>query len=381
MTDTILHVAPFDPSRYPPLINTVHVCAAAGIASVVLASLPPQSPGVLGDARVIAPAERMGGGKQELFLVDRLRALGKTEAPTLVIGHNTRGLVAAAAATPFRTPIVYHCHDFDGAGDLNVRDAILRAAELAAVRRAAEIWVPAAERIDIARGRRLSRPTVLVRNCPRRLETLPAPGRLRAWLASQGARGGGQGPLVTRHGLIGDVHYIQETIEALPLLPDDVLFAIVGDGDDDAIARYRAVAARLGLADRVFFHPFVPHSELLALLAGADAGMCVYAPRDLNAMTPAPNKVFENLALGVPVVVAEGNSVADDVLGAEAGLAVPVGSREALAEALRRLLDGGPFALAARRAAREAHLAEYNYETQLHATRLGALLASHARKR
>ncbi|APR82145.1 Glycosyl transferase, group 1 [Minicystis rosea] len=373
MTTRILHVAPFDPSRFPPLINTVHVCAAAGIESTIIASLPVQSPSLFGNARIIAPTVRMGGGKQVIYLLEQLRAI--EDALHLVIGHNTRGIATAAATRPLRTPIVYHCHDFDGAGEINVRDTILRGSEYLAARRATEIWVPAAERIDIATARGLHRPTVLVRNCPRRIPELPAKGRLRAWLAREGARGGGQGRIITRHGLIGDVHYIRETIEAMPLLPEDVLFVIIGDGDQDAIARYRATAARLGLADRVFFHPFIPHSELGALLIDGDVGMCIYAPTDLNAMTPAPNKVFENLALGIPVVVSEGNSVADDVVGAEAGLAVPIGSREALANALGRLVEQSPFAEAARRAAREAHLAEYNYETQLHGTRLGALLA------
>ncbi|MFT3775304.1 MAG: glycosyltransferase [Minicystis sp.] len=375
MTTTILHVAPFDPSRYPPLINTVHVCAAAGIESTVIASLPAQNAGVLGGARLVAPGERMSGAKQEMFLINQLRGLAGAVKPELVVAHNTRGLVAAAIGTPLRTPIIYHCHDFDGL-ELNPRDVSFRAGEILGVQRATEIWVPAAERIEIADARRLRKPTVLVRNCPRRLAELPPKGRLRAWLAREGARGGGNGRLITRHGLIGDVHYIRETIEALPLLPDDVMFVIIGDGDQNAIARYRVRAAELGLGDRVFFHPFVPHSELASLLVDADVGMGVYAPSDLNAMTPAPNKVFENLSLGVPVVVAEGNSVADDVLDAEAGLAVPVGSREALAEALRRLLDDRDFAAAARRAAREAHLAEYNYETQLQGTRLGAILGA-----
>jgi len=77
----------------------------------------------------------------------------------------------------------------------------------------------------------------------------------------------------------------------------------------------------------------------------------------------------------VPVVVATGNSVADDVLAAQAGLAVPVGSKEALAEALGRLsARDDDFARARRAAARAAHLGTFNYEVQLSATALGARL-------
>jgi glycosyltransferase involved in cell wall biosynthesis len=371
---TVLHVAPFDPSRYPPLIHTVRVSEARGVESVVVASLPVANPGVLGEARIVAPEARTGGAKQQAFLVREARREARERAPRLVIAHNTRGLVAASMAAPFGAEIVYHCHDFDGLAGWRGRDAIFLAGELAGSLRASEIWVPAGERVDIARARKLRAPTILVRNCPRTIAELPEKGRLRAWLASQGARGAERGRIITRHGLIGHVHYIRETIEALPLLPEDVIFAIIGDGDRDAIASYREAAARLGLSDRVLFHPFVAHTDLLALLIDADAGMNVYVPSDLNAMTPAPNKVFENMALGVPIVVAEGNSVARDVLTAGAGLAVPVGSREALADALGRLIEPGPFSTEAKKKARAAHLATFNYEAQLRGTCLGAML-------
>lgn len=370
---TVLHLAPFDPSRYPPLINTVHVSAAAGIESVVVAGLPASNAHVLGSARLVAPGARPSGLGMMRWLVEQGRELARRARPDLIIAHNTRGIVAALAA-PLGASVVYHCHDFDGVLALTPHQAAFRVGELVGSQRAGETWVPARERIDIARARHLHGPTRLVRNCPRLLGDLPAKGRLRAWLAAQGARDADRARIITRHGLIGHVHYIGETIEALALLPDDVIFVIIGDGDAAAIADYHARIARLDLGRRVFFHPFVAHSDLMSLLADADVGMSVYVPSDLNAMTPAPNKVFENLALGVPVVVAEGNSVAEDVLGADAGLAVPVGPRAALAEALGRLLDDSPFAVSARRAAREAHLATFHYEKQLRGTRLGALI-------
>ena len=134
-----------------------------------------------------------------------------------------------------------------------------------------------------------------------------------------------------------------------------------------------SVATRLNLSHRVFFHPFVPHSELGELLVDANVAIGLYAPFDVNNRTPSPNKVFESMAYGLPVVVTAGNSIADDVIAAHAGLAVALGSREALADALRRLLDDGPFAERCRASARNAHLREFNYETQLQNTLLGSL--------
>ena len=373
----ILHVAPFDASRYPPLINAVHLSAAAGVPSVIVASAPVPSPQVLGDARLLTVDRRLGGAGQYAYLLRETRAIVRAERPALIIGHNVRGLSAAALANPpGGAPIIYHCHDFEDDGDL--RSLVLHAGELIASRRAVEMWVPAIERTTLARKRHLPAHPLLVQNCPPRLHALPPKGRLRAWLRAQRTTPG-EPRIIIRHGRIGASHCILETIEAMPLLPPDVVFVIVGDGDNAYVSECLAAAARLGLAERLFFHPFVPHSELTSLLVDASVAMCLYAPLDINAMIPAPNKVFESMAVGLPVVVASGNSVSTDVLGAEAGLSVPVGSREALASALGRLIEDDAFAARTSRACREAHLTRFNYETQLQPTRLGKLLAAAAR--
>jgi glycosyltransferase involved in cell wall biosynthesis len=370
----ILHVAPFDASRYPPLINAVHVSAAAGVPSVIIASAPVPAPQVFGSARLVAVDHPVGGAGQYAYLMRQTRAIVREERPALIIAHNVRGLSAVAMVNPpGGAPFIYHCHDFEDDGDL--RSRVLHLGEMVASRRAAEIWVPAIERMALARKRHLPAHPLLVQNCPRRLPSLPTRGRLRAWLREQRATLG-EPRIIIRHGRIGAAHCILETIEAMPLLPRDVVFVIVGDGDKAYVRDCLATAARLGIEERLFFHPFVPHSELMELLVDANVAMCLYAPLDINASIPAPNKVFESMAVGLPVVVATGNSVSTDVLDADAGLSVPVGSREALASALGRLIEDDAFAARTGRAGREAHLGRFNYETQLQHTRLGSLLSA-----
>ena len=135
--------------------------------------------------------------------------------------------------------------------------------------------------------------------------------------------------------------------------------------------------ARLAVADRLHFHDFVPHDRLAELLVDGNVGMSVYSPISINEAAPAPNKVFENMALGVPVVVGAGNSIADDVLSSGAGRAVEIGSTERLRQAFAELLsDEGRTAS---KAAREAHLRRYNYEFQLRETILSRVFPSVAR--
>ncbi len=373
----VLHLAPFDASRYPPLINTIRVCTQAGLASIVLAAAPIPNPQVFGAVKLVAPPQKLSGRAQQVFLAQALLTLDRSQIQT-VIAHNLRGLAALALWPPLaRARLVYHCHDFefDHHADLSLAARALLLMERAMARRVDQIWVPAIERIQFARERHLPLPLV-VKNCPTVVQDVVRSPRLRQFVAANSQDGSRSVRVVVRHGNIGPPHCILETVEALALLPADVVFVVVGDGERAYIERCLARAKELGVDSRLFFHPFVPHNELLSLIADADVASGLYAPLELNAQWPAPNKVFESMAVGVPVLVAAGNSVADDVTRAAAGLAVRLGSTERIAEALGRLLAGDAFSRSCAAAARRAHLSELNYETQLRQTLLGGRLAA-----
>jgi glycosyltransferase involved in cell wall biosynthesis len=367
----ILHVAPFDASRYPPLINTVHVTTDAGAQSRILASVPVGNQHVFGEARVDCPTERLSAAAQQAYL---FRGVARERDADVVIFHNLRGLLASAAWAPFRRArLVYHCHDyeFDERSSRPRVAALMRAAERALSHRVDQIWVPADERLLTARERGLSRP-MLVKNCPRRLDAVVRSERLRAFVRTRAPTLPATLRVIVRHGNVGAAHCIYETVEAVALLPRDVVFVVVGEGDAEYAASCRARAEALGVADRFHMHPFVAHSELLELIAGGDVASGLYAPLDINAQSPAPNKVYESMAVGMSVIVTSGNSTARDVVEHGAGLAIGLGDPRRLAEGFAALLASDAEAEAMRRRARAAHLAELNYEVQLRPTLVGA---------
>jgi glycosyltransferase involved in cell wall biosynthesis len=153
--------------------------------------------------------------------------------------------------------------------------------------------------------------------------------------------------LVERKG-IGNV------IEALAML-DDVDLVIAGGpprdalAEDEAVQRYRRLAERLGVADRVELRGAVARDEVPALLRSADAVACCpwYEPFGLVAV--------EAMACGVPVVASHVGGLAETVVDGRTGLHVPPRSPAAIAEALRRLLaDDSRRQSMARAAARRA---------------------------
>jgi glycosyltransferase involved in cell wall biosynthesis len=87
----------------------------------------------------------------------------------------------------------------------------------------------------------------------------------------------------------------------------------------------------------VVLHGRVTYTVGLALTANASAIVATYDPAIPNHKFCCPNKVYEGLALGIPVVVACGSGIDQLVLSYEAGVAVPFGDILALDRALSTL--------------------------------------------
>ena len=103
--------------------------------------------------------------------------------------------------------------------------------------------------------------------------------------------------------------------------------------DDPAARRFAALAARLGIADRVDLRGAVPRDRVPELLRSADVVACCpwYEPFGLVAI--------EAMACGVPVVASRVGGLAESVVDGRTGLLVPPRSPDSIAAALGWLLD------------------------------------------
>lgn len=165
------------------------------------------------------------------------------------------------------------------------------------------------------------------------------------------------------HGSIEERYGLDVVVEALALLPDelsDIHFDIYGDG------AFRPCLERLaedrGLADRVHFSQgFVPMEELLAGLRAADAGVVAMKQDAFRDLTHC-NKMYEFLALRLPVISSRTRSVAAYFSDAALEYFRP-GDPQDLAAAIRRVHDDAEH----RRRLVEAgtsELAPYRWEKQ-----------------
>lgn len=167
---------------------------------------------------------------------------------------------------------------------------------------------------------------VLVHNLPVR-RAVARTDALRARLGIAASQ-----PIVLYQGLVRDGRGLEVLVEAMREVPGAAL-VVIGDGPAKEALRRLAAEA---LGRRAHFLPHTNPDELLALTASADLGVHVPEPVTLSVRLALPNKLFEYLNAGLPVVVSDLPEMRRVVEGFGVGLVVPPGERAALAEALRR---------------------------------------------
>jgi len=175
-------------------------------------------------------------------------------------------------------------------------------------------------------------------------------------------------PLVVFCGSFRPWHATDDLLEAFRLLLEhgDARLLCVGDGP--LRERFEERARSLGIGGRVHVTGTLSHDEVPGLLRGADVAVAPYPA--MNGFYFSPLKIFEFMALGLPVVAADVGQVSGLLGNGERGLLYPPGNARELARALRQMLGDRPRAKCLAEAGRAWVLANATWskraETMLH---------------
>jgi glycosyltransferase involved in cell wall biosynthesis len=207
-------------------------------------------------------------------------------------------------------------------GGLRVR--LLRATRDAAVRRARRMFTPSEylRRIVVGWGIATERVGVIPNPAPD-IPALPPRDAVRQELGMKGPTLGFAGRLMAAKAL-------GVALTAIAEVPE-VSLVVVGDGPDREELERRA--AELGLDGRVRFVGSRSRDDVLRTLYAADAALLS------SRWENFPHLVVEALAVGTPVIATSVGGVPEVVHDGENGLLVPAGDADALAAAIRRIVD------------------------------------------
>ena len=127
---------------------------------------------------------------------------------------------------------------------------------------------------------------------------------------------------------------IEEAIEAILLL-ENVDLLIVGDGD--VLPKAKKIVSNLSLEKRVHFFGKRPYQELMAFTQLADCGLAIDKPSSKNHQFALPNKVFDYLQAGTPIICMDLVEIKSLVQKYEIGLVISEVSPAQIAHAIKTL--------------------------------------------
>jgi glycosyltransferase involved in cell wall biosynthesis len=140
--------------------------------------------------------------------------------------------------------------------------------------------------------------------------------------------------IVLYQGLVRAGRGLERLVDAMRDVPDAAL-VVIGDGPTKPALQRQAAGV---LGDCAHFLPHTPPDDLLRLTASADLGVHVPEPITESIRLALPNKLFEYLMAGLPVVVANIPEMRRVVEQFDVGLVVDPYDRDGLASALRKAL-------------------------------------------
>jgi glycosyltransferase involved in cell wall biosynthesis len=189
---------------------------------------------------------------------------------------------------------------------------------------------------------------------------LPDVGQLQAIVEPKNAI-----PTVCYFGLVAELRSSWEMVRAVQLLRDEGLrvdFDCIGPIDDKHLSELRQYVEQNQL-DGVRLRGFMAVREGHSVIARCQIGLAVVYPTP-NMRDSFPTKMFEYMALGMPVIVSDFPLYRGIVDEAGCGLCVEPGDVKALAAAIRRLIDNPAEARAMGERGRRTVLERYNWATE-----------------
>jgi glycosyltransferase involved in cell wall biosynthesis len=150
----------------------------------------------------------------------------------------------------------------------------------------------------LQRQYRLAVPVEAVRNLPLRRQHRDGPP-LRE------LAGVGDERVLMYTGRITSGRGLEETVNALPGLPEDVVLVMLGYGDDLFVRQLHHRADRRGVAHRVRQVPPVTPDQVPAVASQADCALVAIEPVCLSYYFALPNKLFEAVQAGLPVLASD----------------------------------------------------------------------------
>ena len=128
----------------------------------------------------------------------------------------------------------------------------------------------------------------------------------------------------------------EELVQAMAQL-DDCFLMIIGGGD--VLPVLKQMVEDLNIADRVRFFPRMPYQQMMAFTQLAELGFCLDKDTNLNYRFSLPNKLFDFIQAGVPIVASHLTEIEKIIRQYDLGLFIENHEPATIAATIREALS------------------------------------------
>lgn len=261
------------------------------------------------------------------------------QRPAVILNHRWRALLAAnLAARSTGAGIVYDNRELFGGSAFDRRSILYRQTfwlfERIMSRGCFEVIMASHGRADAWRRKYRCRKPRVVYDCEERNASVTNSDKLRREYDL-----GPRDKLLLYIGAMGDGRGLVPCLGALKKLPAAYHFVTMGYG-----AKYvdllRDKAKEMGVSDRFHVHPPVLPEDVTSCVTAADLTLCLMQPVSRSYIESVPQKFYQSLNAGVPVLTSNFPEISRLVMKHRVGASVPPEDIGAICTAILELTSG-----------------------------------------
>lgn len=129
----------------------------------------------------------------------------------------------------------------------------------------------------------------------------------------------------------------EELVEAFSLLPDHFHLLIVGNGD--VLPRLKKMSVELKIENKITFVNKQPYPMLVQYTMNADAGVTLDKDTNINYKFSLPNKIFDYIQCGIPVISSNLTELKKIVEEYQVGILVEAITSQSIFGSIKKLAD------------------------------------------
>lgn len=269
-------------------------------------------------------------------------SFARKQRPDIVSGHDLLALTIGWLSTFFirkKPKLIYDSHEFEIGRNADrtglLKWLILHWEHFMIKRSALTVVVNDSIADEVAKLYKLAKKPAVVRNIPKGFDINEAECKKvrEHFLEKLGVE-----KLLIYHGLVCKGRGVEATINAMQNLENTGLLVVGNPDSSEYLEELLEMTRQLNVDSRIEFHEAVPHEELWKFIGAADVGVVMISPVSKSYYYALPNKLFECIQSGVPVVGSALPEIERIVEGYKVGTVAKPDDSESIVLAIKELL-------------------------------------------